>query len=99
MASIHLLLLRLNWIRIGLVWQECPSVYRMGNGALIGCVERMVPPTGRISIGMSRSRHCVTGRYAAVSGVFSLALAIEKQPRQAWPERTAQEHPPALLFL
>jgi hypothetical protein len=27
-----------------------------------------------------------------------LALAIEKQPRQAWPERTAQEHPQAYNF-
>jgi ATP-dependent DNA ligase len=58
----------------------------------------MVPPTGRISIGMSRSRKWVAGRNAAISGVFSLALAIEKQPRQAWPERTAQEHPPAYYF-
>jgi len=39
-ASNHLLLLRLNWICTGLERQECCSVYRMGNRALIGCVER-----------------------------------------------------------
>jgi len=57
-----------------------------------------VPTCGRISIGMDSPLRRVTDRHATIFSLPSLALAIEKQPGQARPERTAQEHPQAYDF-